>query len=437
VRQALSGYIGVGRRPAFRRFWFGMMISRAGDAFTIVALSWLVLGIAGPVQLGLVLMCFGLPRIVGAPVAGRLLDRSRPRILLVLDNAGRGLLIAAVPVLLWTHHLAVAGLYPIAAACALLSSVTEVAEAALVPRLVHDDQLDAANSLLSANWEVASIAGPAVAGVIVASIGAPVALLIDAVSFAVMSAICLTLPLSGPAPAPAGAASTPAASTPAASDAHAGASTTRRNWLGLGILLRFPGVLTLTACGFGMLFLDGIATVLYPLYCRRFLHVSATGYGLLVAAAGVGALIGVVAGPALSGRLPPSRRIGVVIVAGAPLFGLLRVAPGLPVAAGLLGLAMFAWGPYYVLDRTLIQRLVPDEMRSRLVGARMTISALGFPLGSAAGGAVLGALGAPGVVVAVACCYLALGLLPLFAPGLRALDSGPAASRIQARPTAG
>jgi predicted MFS family arabinose efflux permease len=432
VRQALSGYIGVGRRPAFRRFWLGMMISRAGDAFTIVALSWLVLGIAGPVQLGVVLMCFGLPRIVGGPLAGRLLDRSRPRILLVLDNSGRGLLIAAVPGLLWTHNLAVADLYPIAAACALLSSVTEVAEAALVPRLVHDDQLDAANSLLSANWEVASIAGPAVAGVIVASIGAPVALLIDAVSFAVMSAICLTLPLSGPAPAP-----TDATSTPAASDAHIGTGTTRRNCLGLGILLRFPGVLTLTACGFGMLFLDGVATVLYPVYCRTFLHVSATGYGLLVSAAGIGALIGVVAGPALSGRLPPSRRIGVVILAGAPLFGLLRVAPDLPAAAGLLGLAMFAWGPYYVFDRTLVQRLVPDEMRSRLVGARMTISSLGFPLGSAAGGAVLGALGAPDVVVAVACCYLPPGLLPLFAPGLRALDSGPAASPIRVRPTAG
>lgn len=213
MRQALRGYIGVGRRPAFRRFWLGMMISRAGDAFTIVALSWLVLGIAGPVQLGVVLMCFGLPRIVGGPLAGRLLDRSRPRILLVLDNSGRGLLIAAVPGLLWTHNLAVADLYPIAAACALLSSVTEVAEAALVPRLVHDDQLDAANSLLSANWEVASIAGPAVAGVIVASIGAPVALLIDPVSFAVMSAICLTPPLSGPAPAPTDATSTPAPAT--------------------------------------------------------------------------------------------------------------------------------------------------------------------------------------------------------------------------------
>ena len=60
-----------------------------------------------------------------------------------------------MPVLLWLHHLAVADLYCIAFVSALLSAVTEVAESALVPRLVDDEQLDAANSLLSANWELA------------------------------------------------------------------------------------------------------------------------------------------------------------------------------------------------------------------------------------------------------------------------------------------
>ena len=62
LRQALQGYRQAARRPAFRRFWLGMMLSRAGDAFTVVALSWVVLGLAGLVQLGLVLMCFGLLR---------------------------------------------------------------------------------------------------------------------------------------------------------------------------------------------------------------------------------------------------------------------------------------------------------------------------------------------------------------------------------------
>jgi MFS family permease len=249
-----------------------------------------------------------------------------------------------------------------------------------------------------------------VAGLIVATIGAPFALLLDAASFAVMAAICLGLQFRPAArqdvPAPAG-----------------------RSRLGFGLLLRFPAVLVLTACGFGMLFLDGVATVLYPVYCRTFLDAGPAGYGALVAAAGAGALLGVVAGPALSGRLPPSLRIGVVIVAGAPLFGLLRFAPDLAVAAVLLGLATFAWGPYYVFARTLMQRLVPEDVRSRAAGARMTITSLGFPLGSAVGGAVIGGIGVPAVILAIACSYLALGLLPLLAPPLRATVEFTGATR--------
>lgn len=396
----------VVRHRTFRRFWLGMMISRAGDAFTVVALSWVVLDIAGPVQLGVVLACFGLPRIVGGPIAGHLLDRFQPRILLAADNSARGVLIAVVPVLLWQHRLAVADLFAIALVSALLSSVTEVAEAALVPRLVDDDQLEAANSLLSANWELAGIAGPTVAGVIVATIGAQFALVLDAVSFAAMAAICVRLPSFRPSQPPAPVRAGPAS---------AGRVRRRLAGLGPGLLFRFPAVLALTICGFGMLFLDGVATVLYPVYCRTFLHTGAAGYGVLVSAAGAGALLGVVAGRRLSGGLAPPRRIGVVILTGAPLFGLLGLAPGLAAAVILLGLATFAWGPYYVFERTLVQRLVPDDMRSRLVGARMTISSLGFPLGSAVGGALLGGIGVPGVILAVACSYLALGLLPLFA----------------------
>ncbi len=129
----------------------------------------------------------------------------------------------------------------------------------------------------------------------------------------------------------------------------------------------------------------------------------------------------------------PSRAVflwlGAVIGAGAALFGLLRLAPDLAVAAVLLGLATFAWGPYYVFERTLVQRLVPDQVRSQVAGARMTISSLGFPLGSALGGALIGGFGAPGVVVAIACSGLALALLPPLAPALRGVR--PAGQRVR------
>jgi hypothetical protein len=73
-----------------------------------------------------------------------------------------------------------------------------------------------------------------------------------------------------------------------------------------------------------------------------------------------------------------------------------------------------------------MQRLVPDEVRSRVAGARMTISSLGFPLGSVAGGTVTGGIGVTGTVLAVAGSGLALGLLPLLAPALRELGQARA-----------
>ena len=407
LRKTIQRYLQVGRHRAFRRFWLGMMISRAGDAFTAVALSWVVLGLAGPVQLGIVLMCFGLPRVVSGPVAGRILDRIDPRPLLAADNAVRAALIAVVPVLLWLHRLAVADLYVIAAASALCSAVTEVAEASLVPRLVDDEHLEGANSLLAANWEVASIAGPALSGVIVATAGAGFALLVDAASFAVMAALCLSLPAFRPV-------------------RSAGPGATAA---GPAILFRFPAVLVLTVCGVGLLCLDGMATVLYPVYCRTFLHVTSTGYGILVSAAGVGALLGVVVGPGLFSRLPVGWRIGGALAVAAPLFGLLRLAPDLPVAAVLLGLATFGVAPYFAFDRTLMQRLVPDDVRSRLAGARMTVSSLGFPLGSAAGGALIGAVGVPAMIVVIAGFFLAFAALPVLAVGLSAHPGARGAAR--------
>jgi predicted MFS family arabinose efflux permease len=241
-----------------------------------------------------------------------------------------------------------------------------------------------------------------------------------------MAAICAALPPFRPARQLTPAA-TPAPATPPPPHSPPRAG---RNWLGLGLLLRFPAVLVLSFCSFGMLFLDGVATVLYPVYCRSFLHAGAAGYGILVSAAGIGALLGVVLGAGLFGRLAPSLRIGAVILCGAPLFGLLRLAPDLPVAVVALGLATFAWGPFFVFERTLVQRLVPEDIRSRLFGARMTISSLGFPLGSAIGGALLGTLGVRTVIPAIACACLALGLLPLLAPALRRLatDTGSARS---------
>jgi predicted MFS family arabinose efflux permease len=137
----------------------------------------------------------------------------------------------------------------------------------------------------------------------------------------------------------------------------------------------------------------------------------------------------VVVGPGLFSRLPVGWRIGGALAVAAPLFGLLRIAPDLPVAAVLLGLATFGGAPYFAFDRTLMQRLVPDDVRSRLAGARMTVSSLGFPLGSAAGGALIGAVGVPAMIVVIAGFFLAFAALPVLAVGLSARPGARGAAR--------
>lgn len=402
MRETLHNLALVRRNPRFRRFWLGMLISRTGDAFTTVALSWLVLTIAGPAELGVVLLCFGLPRLVSGPVAGRLLDRFQPRLLLGWDNALRGVLIALLPLLNAIGVVSIPLICVIAVVSAVLSSVTEVAESALVPRLVQDRELEAANSLLGVNWEIAYIAGPPLSGLFIAWVGAPTALVVDALSFGVMSAICFGLPR-----------------IDQSGQEAAGGDGFFRKWLGSGELFRLPAVVVLTSSTVGFLFLQGMSEVFFPVYSRDGLGAGPEVYGVIVGAASVGALLGVVFGPSVYGRLRPHLKMSAVLIGGAPLLGLLAVVDNVIAAAALLGLATFLWGPYYVFERSLAQRLTPEHVRGQVMGARTAISSLGFPLGSATAGVLFAHVDIGVVIVGMAAAYVVLGVLPLLSGALR------------------
>lgn len=365
---------------------------------TTVALSWLVLSIAGPAELGIALLCFGLPRMFSSPIAGRLLDRYEPRLLLGWDNAVRSVLIGLLPLLNFLGALQIPVVYVIAACCAALSSVTDVGESTLVPRLVEDRELEAANSLFAANWEIAAIAGPPLSGLLVVWAGAPTALLLDAVSFAAMSAVCFRLPTLGRIER---------------------SAERRRTWFGSGLLFRLPAVLALTATTFGFLILLGMIEVLLPVLSRGDLAGGPGTYGLLAGAMGTGALFGVVFGRVVYGKLRPHLRMSLVLVVGALPFALLAAADNVPVAVALVVVAMFLWSPYYVFERSLIQRLTPADRRGEVMGTRAAILALGFPLGSVVGGALLAHVAAGVVILGVAAAHVVLSLLPLTSRPLR------------------
>ena len=390
------------RRRAFRRLWLGVMLSRTGDQFTVVALSWLVLDRAGPGVLGIVLMFFGLPALFAGPVAGRFLDRYQPRSVMGLDNVARAALIGVVPVLNLLGMLEVWHLYLVALGSGLLSPVTEVGESVLVPELAADEHLETANSLVSANWEVGALVGPVLAGILVENVGISFALFVDAVSFLAMSAVAFSLPR------------VERNSTNGQED-----SSEEGVRSGFRVLTTLPAVGFLVFLGVAVLLLEGMREVLLPVFSREVLSAGASGYGLLVSALGLGSLLGLAVVSPLSRRVRPGLAMGAILVTGGLLFVPLGFTEAFPVALGFVFLSGFALAPFYVVSRTLMQRLVPGHLRGRVFGVSASFGAAGFPVGAAVGGILLGMISAANVVLLVALALVALGIAAWIQPALQ------------------
>lgn len=407
---------GPAARLAFRRFWLGVMLSRTGDQFTVVAVSWFVLDISGPGALGLVFACFGLPALAGGPVAGRLLDRYQPRVVMAVDNAGRAVLVALVPLLHWLGVLDIWHVCLVALACGILSPVTEVGEGTLVPELVANEDLERANSLVSANWEVAALAGPVTAGVLVGWLGAPVTLLLDSATFLAMVCVALSLPRLVRGADEAGDA------TPARSSVEA----LRETFSGFTLLWRTKAVGFLVLLAVTVLLLEGVREVLFPVFARGALGSGAAGYGMLVSALGLGSLLGLAVLGALTRRFSPGVALGGILILGGAAFAPLAFAGSLTVAIAVVFVAGTALSPFYVVNRSASQRMIPDHLRGRVLGAGASLGAAGFPLGSAFGGLLLAGFSASSVILLSS---LALACLGTTAFALRGLLRSPGEKR--------
>jgi MFS family permease len=324
---------------------------------------------------------------------------------MALDNLARAGLVAVVPALHWAGLLHVWQVMLVASACGLLSPITEVGESALVPELVADEELEEANSLISANWEVAALVGPLGAGVLIELVGAPATLLVDSASFLAMAAVMLTVPSlerEGDAGDP--------VSAPGA---------LRDTLEGFALLVKIKAVGLLTLVTLGILFLEGVREVLVPVYGREVLGSGASGYGFMLSAIGAGSLLGLAVSGPLVRKVSPGAALAGVLVLGGVLFVPLAFVRSLPAALAVVFVAGFALAPFYVVSRSARQRLVPRSLRGRVFGAGASLGAAGFPLGSAAGGFLLVGLSTEVVIVLWSVLVGALGMAALSVPELR------------------
>lgn len=394
------------RYPAFQRLWLGLSISYLGDQFTIIALLWFVLQLTGSgAAVGLVILCFDLPGVVTGAILGRLLDRYQPRLIMGFDNLTRAALIAAIPTLYALGSLQLWHVFALASLAGALSPATTAGVRAFMPHLVDDADLDRANTLTAASLQFSYLAGPVAAGFAVARVGGPWALFIDAASFLLMGLLALTLPTITHGPQVA---------------QHAAAN----RWLGFGALFSLRYVSALTLLSLVFFFSYGPLEAALPVYSDQILHASAGGYGLLWTGFGVGAFAGVLTLTRLSHRWRPSIALPMIAVLWGALLCPLFLIHQLPLAMLFLGLAGASWAPYTPMETTLLQRLVPADIRGQVFGARHSLVVAAAPLGAALGGVLLQYLSAPLVIAISGVACILAGLGGLASPSLRQLQQG-------------
>jgi MFS family permease len=369
------------RNPALGRLLAGEFISGIGDWLYLVAILVVVYAESNsPVLLGVIGAARILPYVLLSVPAGMVADRFDRRMVLLVTDVARGVIMIglAAAVALSSPTWVIIAL-SILAAC--FSTFFGPAIGALLPSLVDERDLGTANSAWATLDNVAFIIGPAIAGILLASGGLGVAFLINAASFGVVAVILWFLPAPGRAAA-------------AADTGEEGERAPAGGWRAMLRPLAGPLVLDSATS-----FVSGGVSVMTVVIAVDVLGAGESGTGFLQAATGVG---GVVAG--VSGGALLARRLSVPLVIGGVVGGIglawLALSGGLVMAMIAIGVAVAGLLLLEVVNTTMIQRIVPDELRGRAMGVLQTSSAIVYALGSLLM-PILGSLfGVPFVLVA-------------------------------------
>lgn len=378
--------------PALGRLLVGEFISGIGDWLYMVAILVVVYAESqSAVLLGVVGAARVLPFLLLSVPAGIIVDRYDRRLVLLVTDVARGLLMVLLGVLV-TIDAPVLAVVAASIAAASFAVFFGPAISAYLPTLVDEDELGPANSAWATLDSIAFIIGPAVAGVLIAVGGLGLAFLLNAVSFGVVAAVLWRLPPARPA----------AQAAPSASDAgSSGATEGRRRKVGRRLAGPFLLDSATSLVGGGL----GVLTVVIAI---DVIGAGEEGTGFLNAATGVG---GVIAGLAAGALLARSLGLPLLLGGGVSALGLvgLALSPQLLPAMVAIGVAVGGLLLLDVVTTTLVQRAVPDALRGRVMGTLQTSSAL-FMAGGSLGLPVLaGVIGVgpvlvgSGVIVAVVC----------------------------------
>jgi predicted MFS family arabinose efflux permease len=375
------GPAGLLREAAFRRYWGAHTVSLVGDQITLIAVPLLaVLAVgAGPAQMGYLTAAGLLPNLFLSLPAGAWVDR-RPakRLIMIVADLGRAILLLAVPILWWADALTLPLLATVAFLIGALSVLFEVAHASLFAALVRRPDYIAANSLLNGSRAASFVAGPSLGGLLVQWLSAPVALIADVLTYLASAAFLTRVRVT---------------ETPVDTGEDIKGMTAGVRFVARSAVLRALLLAATTLNLFNYIF-----AALWVLYVTTDLHISPGTLGLVIGLGAFGGLLGaVIAGP-LSRRLGigPAAILGFVLFP-APLILVPWVEGPTPLILAALFTAEFlaALG-VMILDiayGSVQTAATPPSMLAVVSGFKRTVNYGIRPIGALLGGALGATIG--------------------------------------------
>jgi predicted MFS family arabinose efflux permease len=298
------------------------------------------------------------------------------RRLLVVSDVVQGLAVVSVPLVYWLGSLTILQLVVVALVAGAGRTLAQTAYAPFFASLVARDQYVEANSLLSATRSGSFVVGPALGGALIQALGAPVTMVVDAVSFALSAHLTARVHV----------AERPPATT--------SQSLVRRAREGFGYLWRHPYMSASLRCCTTLNFFTFVAAALVLLYASRTLHLSPGQIGLAFGVGAGGGLLGAALAARIARTLGTGRTIALAAVLFSAPYAVIPLASGpdwakAAVLAGVEAVGGFAIMLFDINVNALQTAVVHDDLRSRVSGAFSTVNYGVRPLGAVVGG-VLG-----------------------------------------------
>jgi MFS family permease len=391
------------RYPNYRLFFGGQLISLIGTWMQTVAQSWLVYRLTGSaVLLGFVGFSSQIPVFMLAPFTGALVDRSNRRRIIIGTQTSAMLLAFVLAVLTLTGVVHVWHVFVLAALLGVVNALDIPARQVFIVEMVGREDMVNAIALNSSMFNGARIVGPAIAGALVSAIGEGWCFFANGISYLAVIAGLLMMKV------------------PSKAKIQKPGSTITHIAEGFRFVYRTRPIRALLVM-LGVISLVGMPySVLMPIFADAILHGGPSALGLLMGAAGAGALLGAIT---IASRRDV-RGLGRWVAVAAAGFGISLVAFSIShrlwVSAALLAPAGFSVMVQMASSNTLIQTMSPDRLRGRVMSLYSMMFMGMAPLGSLLAGALAGRLGAPRTVAAGGViCVIAAAIFASRLPSLR------------------